>query len=455
MDHRRALAREVRRIAGPAILHSLLQTLVFVVDRAMLGRHGSSSLAAMQLVGTLNWSLWSVFAAFEVGTIARVGRHVGAGDRVAARRVALISLAIAVCLGSAVALATPLVIAALPLAAENASPEVLAEGSAYLSATLLASPMVYVAATSTAILQAAGDTRTPLVIGVFANVLHLGVNRVLILGAFGLPALGARGAGISTALTFTLEAVLATLALASRSRGVSLRRETAGAASGSLAAEARELVVVGGPAFAERALYHLGFLGYALIIARLGDAPMAANQSLMSIESICFLSADGFGVAAAALVAQKLGAGKPEEAHRAAWISTRYAIFTLTAFGLAALALRGIVLPLFSQDEAVLAIGRRTIPLLALAQPFMAAGIVLAQSLRGAARTRHALVVSLVCGVFVRLVATWSLALGLGLGLVGVWLGSTADWIARTLILGLMLRRAEDLRERGTVLAAE
>ena len=41
----------------------------------MLGRHGEASLAAMQIGGALEWSIWSVFAAFEVGTIARVGRH--------------------------------------------------------------------------------------------------------------------------------------------------------------------------------------------------------------------------------------------------------------------------------------------------------------------------------------------------------------------------------------------
>ena len=70
MIDKTALAREVRRLAIPAILHSLLQTLVFVVDRVMLGRHGESSLAAMQIGGALEWSIWSVFSAFEVGTIA-------------------------------------------------------------------------------------------------------------------------------------------------------------------------------------------------------------------------------------------------------------------------------------------------------------------------------------------------------------------------------------------------
>jgi len=417
----------------------------------MLGWHGASSLAAMQIGGALEWSIWSVFAAFEVGTVARVGRHVGAGDRAGARRAAWLSLAMALGLGTLLALATPVILSALPLVTEGVSDAALSEASGYLGVTIAASPFVFIAATATATLQAGGDTRTPLVIGVFANVVHLGLNRVLILGAFGfVPAMGARGAGISTAVTFAIEAVLATLALSSRTRAVSLRR-TEGVGSGTAREEARELVRIGAPALLERVLYHVGFMTYALIVARLGDAAMAANQSLISVESICFLSADGFGVAAAALVAQKLGAGKPDEARQAAWIAARYAIITLTSFGLGALALRNVILPFFSGDPEVIAIGRSTMPVLAVAQPFMATSLVLAQSLRGAGKTRQALGVSLMGAVFVRLAATWLFAMSLGLGLVGVWMGSTTDWVVRAVVLGTMFRRRQAEVSRGLV----
>ncbi|HVH41542.1 MAG TPA: MATE family efflux transporter [Labilithrix sp.] len=436
------LAGEVRRLALPAILHSLLQTLVFVVDRIMLGRHGEASLAAMQIGGALEWSIWSVFTAFEVGTIARVGRYVGAGDRAGARRVARLSLAIALAIGILLALATPLVLAALPYAGSRVSAEAMGEARAYLGVTIAASPLVFIAATSTAALQAGGDTRTPLVIGILANVIHVALNRVLILGAFGIvPALGARGAGISTGVTFAVEALAATLALTNRSRPVCLRGDP-GEVSGTAREELGMLVRVGAPAFLERLIYHVAFVMYALLVTRLGDVAMAANQSLISVESICFLSADGFGVAAAALVAQKLGAGKPDEARRAAWIAARYALIALTTFGVSALALRDVILPAFSHDPSVIALGRSAMPVLTVAQPFMATAIVLAQSLRGAGRTRSALSVSIVGAVFVRLTMTWLFAIVFGLGLVGVWMGSTTDWFVRAVVLAAMFRRA-------------
>src|SRR5580658_615996 len=142
-----SLAREVRRIALPAIGSSVLQTMVFVVDRAMLGHHSESSLAAMQVAGPIEWSLWSVFMAFEVGTIARVGRHVGAKDRARARRALLVSLGFAVLAGVAVALSWPAFVPLLGRAFPDASGIAVQEARAYLAWTLSASPVVFVSAT--------------------------------------------------------------------------------------------------------------------------------------------------------------------------------------------------------------------------------------------------------------------------------------------------------------------
>jgi len=416
----------------------------------MLGRHGEASLAAMQIAGSVEWSIWSVFAAFEVGTIARVGRHVGARDPDAARCAARISLGAAAGMGTVLAVASPWLLELLPLMARNVSPAALAEARGYLGVTIAASPLVFVATITVATLQAGGDTRTPLAIGVAANLLHVGLNYVLI------ARLGARGAGVSTAITFALQAVLATAALMSLRRPVSLRRapSSADASSNARDGEAGTLARIAFPAFAERVLYHAGYIGYVLIIARLGDASMAANQSLISVESICFLSADGFGIAAAALVAQKLGAGESAAAEKVARIGARDAMVALTIFGVAALALRSVVLPMFSHDPEVLRIGRGAMPVLAVAQPFMAVGIVLAQSLRGAGRTREALGVSVVGALIVRLSATWLFAITLGLGLTGVWMGSTLDWLVRCVLLVGIGRRAAARAARGASVAS-
>ncbi|HEY8041068.1 MAG TPA: MATE family efflux transporter [Polyangiaceae bacterium] len=429
-----SLAQEVRRLAVPAIAQSLLQTLVFVVDRIMLGHHGEASLAAMQIAGPLEWSIWSVFSAFTVGTIARVGRHVGAGDRGHARRAAWASIGYAVGAGLLVTAATPLVLAGLGPAMPRASAGTILAAREYLAWTLGGSPLEFLGSVAIAALQASGDTRSPLAIGLGVNAVHVATNRVAILGTPWSRPYGMAGAGFSTALTFALEAALALAVLSRRGGPVSLRRGGP-RPPGTLRDEARELRGVALPALAERVLYHLGFLGFIWMITRLGDDVMAANQALISVESICFLSADGFGIAAAALVAQKLGAGRPQEARRCALIAARYAVVLLTTLGLGFLATRWAVLPVFSSDRRVVDLGASAAPVLALAQPFMATTIVLAQAVRGGGFTRAVLGVSAAGAFVVRLSCTYGFAIALGLGLRGVWLGSTCDWMVRSVLL--------------------
>ncbi len=429
-----ALARDVRRLAAPAIASSLLQTLVFVVDRVMLGRHGPAALGGMQIAGSLEWSLFSVVSAFEVGTLARVGQHAGAGRVAEVRRVAFLSVAVAAGLGALLAFATPLLLLGIAVGGAGSASAAVAEATRYLEVMLPASPLVFVTTAAIAVFQGKGDTRTPLLVGGAANLLHVAQNRVLVLGALGCPALGARGAGISTALTFGLEAVVLVGLLARDAR----RAEPGVALSQGALAELAPLIRVGVPSLGERIVYHAGYLGYAAMVAGLGADAMAANQALISVEAICFLSADGFGVAAAAMVAQQVGRGEHEQAVRSARLATGYAVVLLTTLGLVALGLRGVLLPAFCDAPSVLAIGLGTMPVLALAQPFMAVGVVRAQALRGASATGRALGVSLAGALVVRLLATWFFAFRLGLGLVGVWLGSTVDWVVRAALYGAL-----------------
>ncbi|WP_437831988.1 MATE family efflux transporter [Sorangium sp. So ce1153] len=475
-----ALALQVWRLAWPAIAHMLLLTLVFLVGRGMVGRYSTTALASMQICGTLTWTIVSIFSATSAGTLAVVARSVGAGDRAGAAAAVRVSLAFALLLGAAIAL--PVLAACGPLLRAlfpQAGAAVLDQATAYLGIVLPALPLAFVEAVAAAALQGVGDTKTPLAVATLGNLVNVAVSAVLIFGHLGLPALGVRGAAVGVACTMATEALLLTAALLSRSGPLPLRAapsRSAAAPSRSAAAPSRSAVApsrsaaapppsaasaapdqrtprqadaaalarvlrVAAPAFAERSAYHAGYMGFVAIIGLLGATAMAANQALIAIESVCFLSAEGFGIAAGSLMAQRLGARRPDDAARVALLAALMAIVALSAFGvLFALAPRPLLLA-FSSDPELLALGARALPVAAVAQPFMAFATVMGMGLRGAGDTRTVLAVTLVSSLLMRLGGTWLFAVTLGHGLVGVWMGSTADWICRSALLGLAYAR--------------
>ncbi len=450
--------RDVLVLAIPAIATGLVGTLVFLADRMMLARWHRDGLASMQLQGPLLWSITSVFMASCVGTVALVARSTGAGDLARARSVARAALRIAFVLGVIVGAVGLAVLDPLVAALGPDVPHLRALSIDYLGVTIAALPLAFVATAAAMILVGSGDTRTPLFAGVVANGINIAVNAALIHGfqfaGLRVDALGVRGAAIGTAIAFGFEAAILLGVLRRRShplciaglvtRPAALRDEDAKAR--------REILGLSLPAIAERVVVHAGFLAYASAIARLGPTAMAANQALVTVESVCFMCADGFGVAAATIMGQSLGAGDPNRARRGGAIATTIAVVSLSAVGVAVWGTGRYTLPVFvppgSEDPEMLAAAASVLPLLALAQPFMTTAIVLAQGLRGAGDTRSPLSAAIVSGLVVRVSLAWGLTAGLGLGLVGIWWASTIDWGMRTILLGRVFARGAWTRIR-------
>ncbi len=434
-----ARVREVFRLAGPAIVAGLVSAVVFATDRLMLGWSGAEALGSMQLSGPVVWSVHSVFGVFSVGLLAVVGRATGAGDSDAGQRACTATLVFSVVLG--------LVVSVIGVACAGVLSRAMAGGGGDMSGIRLASEAymaivftvtapVFVAVAGTAALQAAGDTRTPMRIGIATGIVNLGVSALLGFGVGPLPALGVRGAALGSAAAFVGQASLVLLAL-----WKSEQVAPAVPSAATLVRSLKPVFRVSGPAFAERCIFHLGFLVFASLVGRLGADATTANQSLVAIESLGFITSQGFGVAAGALVAQKLGARNPDDATATGWTAVACGATCLGAVSLLFLLVPEALVGAFTADPKIAELGVRCLRVAAIAQPLMAIADVLAYSLRGAGDTKSPLFVALAGPVVVRLSACWLLAIHFDLGLLGIWMGTTLDWFVRSVWLAVVFAR--------------
>lgn len=442
MDREREETAQLLALAWPCILENLTTTLVSLVDTAMVGSIGAVATAAVGLCSSPTWLMNGLARSLGVGGTALAARAVGAGDRKLAEHVARQVFRASLCLSLLIFLIMFLGAPVIP-ALMQARGDVLREASMYLRIVSLSYFVHYSAMVMGALLRGAGDTKTPMIAGVAANVLNVAGNFLLIyptrtLMLFGRPLtiwgadLGTAGAAIATAVSMGASGLflLAHMAFgSSRLRiGLSLKEKW------DLPLLARVLRIAL-PAASERVAINGGQIVYAAMIASVGTAEVAAYHITCTIEAIGYMPANGFASAASALVGQKLGAGDPDAAQRAGSRSVKLSLALLTVIGALMAVLCRPLASLFTQDAQVRLICAGLVVLCGALQPFNALSIVTQGALSGAGDTVRPFVYSLVTMWGVRITVSLLLGFVLGFGVYGIYSAMLFDLAVRSAML--------------------
>ncbi len=422
------IAPTVVRLAVPAVATTLLQLVFLLVDTFWVGRIlGAPALAAVATAGFAVWIIASLGEMVAVGLTAVAARRHGEGAHGLAAVVAGTTMVLALGLGLAVTLAGWALVPAL-FDAMRTPAEVTELGRLYLTTYLVGAPLVFGFLASEATFRASGDTRTPLMLLGASVLLNVVLDPLLITGAGPLPALGIAGAAVAAVLTRGAALVLGFVILVRRGL---VRLSVMDWSSGLSALR------VGLPTAATGVFFSLVYIGLARITTRFGTPALAALGIGHKLEGLSYMVAMGFGLAAAAVVGQNIGAGRPDRARRAGWITAGYACSSGTVVALAFLAFPELMVGVFTRDPLVIADGALYLRAMAVAQISMGLEIVLESALGGAGYTVMPMLWN---GLFTLAripLAAW-LAGSMGVG--GIWLAIGVTAVARGIAMALLWR---------------
>lgn len=436
-----SLRRRVFNLAWPVIGENFLQTMLGIVDTIMVARLGPGALAGVGAAIQIMFFVISALSAVSVGSSVLVAQAVGAHRLEQASRYAKQSLV------WSVIISIPLLVVGL-IAAEpiisifGMEPDVTRMGTEYLQVTMGTVGVLVLLLLGGGVLRGAGDSRTPMLITLIANVVNVALTYGLIFGELGMPKLGVVGSAWGTFLSRLLGFGLLWIVMWRGVNGVSIRGSADWWPNW---ATARQLLSIGIPAAVEQMLISTAFLILSITVAGLGTVALAAHRIALNAMSISFLPGIGFALAATALVGQCIGAQRLDEARAVGQIATTWAIAWMGALGIIFFFFAEGIIAIFIDDPVVIEMGGAALRAIALIQPFWAISFVQAGALRGTGDTRFPLRAN-----------TTNIWITVGLGIASVHFlngGLTTIWAAfivtTPIVAVVMWRRFRWTIERG------
>ncbi len=413
-------------LAWPTMLEQLTQTAVQYVDTAMVGALGTKATAAVGATGTVNWLIGSIVSAVGVGFLAFIARQIGAGRPDRARQASAQACTVTLALGTLLTALLLLNAKRIP-AWMQVDPGIRDMAAGYF--TIIYLPMLFRTASILlgTVLRSAGDTRTPMRIGLVVNGMNMLLNFLLIfptrtVSVFGaeilIPGagLGVRGAAWASAAAFAYGGSAMIRALW-KHPVISPRGQQFRPARDIL----RPCFRVALPNLAQRFATSFGYVVFASMINGLGGTSTAAHTIANTVESLFYIPGWGMQTAAATLSGNAYGARDHSRLKRLAGTILPLEIGLMVISGGMLFLSAEPLVRLFSRDEDVIRLGTTVLRMVAVSEPFYGIPIVVEGLMQGVGKTTAPFVYNAVGMWAVRIAGTWICTGRLGMGLVAAW----------------------------------
>lgn len=443
LPRQRQIYSLILRLGIPAILAYMASVAMQYIDTAMVGSLGATAPAAVGVVISSTWVAGGIIHSSAMGFSVQVAHAIGADDSKQAKKV--------FCEGLVTCLALSCVLSVVCMELSSYLPRILGaeqilwhDASAYFFIYACSIPAVQIRIFSGAILQGAGNTKTPGILNsllclfdIFLNYFLIFPDRNITVGNLSLcipgADLGVSGAALGTAIS---EIIIASSMFFVAFRTPKLRFDSSffGLSKDILKTASK----ISMPMMFESVAKDGAHIFLISVVAPLGTIALAADIFAFTIEQLCFLAGFGISIVATTLVGQALGANRKDLARKFAWSSVKCGVLLVTTVAIIIYIFAPSMFTFFTSDVAVQELGGRVLRIVLLSEPLISASVITVGALRGAKDTFIPCIITLLCkwGVILPI----SLLLVKDRGLVGVWIAICTEFCTRGILFLMRLR---------------
>ncbi|MFI3240765.1 MAG: MATE family efflux transporter [Bacteroidales bacterium] len=407
------------KLAAPVVLSQVGQSIVQLIDIAMIGSLGAIPLAAASFAGSVFFLLFLVGMGFSMGITPLVGesysqkRHKDSANYL--QNAILLYLSVGVIIYLAQQLTIPL------LYKMGQTPEVIDQAIPYYQMLILSVVPFMLFSCFKQFLEGIGNTKVTMMVIIITNIVNVIGNYLLIYGKFGFPAMGVEGAGLSTLISRILMPIL----LISYFYYLPNFRRYFKLFSWSRvkAKTLRSLTAVGIPIGSQIFMEACAFSLSTIMAGWLGASEQGANHIALTISNFAFMAVIGVASATTIRVSHEYGVRNLKEMNRAANASVHicllWSIFTATTF----LVLRNILPLAFTNDADIIRITTTLLIFVSMYQFSDGLQCVAIGILRGMKDVKSIMIIAFISYVVVSLPVAYTFAFIVGLGVNGIWIG--------------------------------
>lgn len=436
------LGRAILLLAIPMVLEMIMESIFAVVDVFWVAHLGADAVATVGLTETLMTLVYTLAMGLSIGAMAlvarRVGEHHGERHPDAAAETAVQALALGALVSAALGVAGALLAPRL-LALLGAEPAVVARGAAFTRVMLGGNATVFLLFLINAVFRGAGDPALAMRALWLANGINIVLGPCFIFGPGPFPALGVTGAAVATNIGRGVGLVYALRQLFREGSRVRVERRHLRLEPAVMG----RLLRLSSTGTLQVLIGSASWIGLVRILSAYGSAVLAGYTIGIRVVLFALLPSWGLSNAAATMVGQSLGAGKPERAERAVWMAGFYNLCFLGAVGVLFVLAAGPLIRLFTTDPAVARTGADALRVIAFGLPVYAYGMVFAQSFNGAGDTTTPTLLNLVVFWLFEIPLAAILADHLGFGPHGVFLAITIAFSSLALAGAVLFRRGK------------
>lgn len=421
--------KDIVRLIIPLIIEQILAVTIGMADTIMVSSAGEAAVSGISLVDTLNILLINIFSALATGGAVVASQYLGKKDAqsacMAAKQLVLtIALLSSVIMVIVLIFNTPLI----RLIFGSIEADVMRNAQIYFYLSAVSYPFLAVYNAGAALFRSMNNSKISMFTSLIMNIVNISGNAILIFGFH----LDVMGAGIATLASRILGAVIMVRLLHHQDNPIHITSLFRWEYHPQMV---KNILHIGVPNGLENGMFQIGKILVQSLVASFGTMAIAANAVANNFASIEVLPGSAIGLAMITIVGQCAGAGDYEQAKR-------YTIKLMAVTHIAMAALNGLVLLLVSPLIGFYSLTPDTAQ---LAQQLLIyhsiccifiwpSSFTLPNALRAANDVKYTMTISIISMWVFRIAMSYVLALGFGLGVLGVWIAMTIDWLFRAIL---------------------